>query len=531
MMDELEQGSSLNLEQIWAMIRRGRWWLILPLFLCWITVWGVSWLVPTSYESEALILVDQQKVPEQYVMSNVNINIEERLQSLTQQVLSRQKLLKIISDFQLYPPQKGIRRLLQSSDPVDQMRKDIKIDLVQPPGKPAELTAFKINYVASSPELAMQVNSTLADQFIKESNDSQRQQSVSTTNFLQQQLREAAKELSAQEEEVRKFKTTRLGDLPSQLQSNVEILSGLQSQEQSIEHALDQAGQQKLYLQSQLQQLQSVQTAIGGDAGPSPLEILQKQLLQYKANLADERSNHTEDYPDIVSLKSKISETEKLIKEMEKAAAEQQKHPDGSTDGTTPIPSSPLMQIRSQLKANEAEIKDYTKQKANLIAKINAYETRLNNTPETEQQLAEKSRGYEEAKSNYNSLLQKSNQSQLASDLESQQQGQHFQVLDPASLPDKPKSPNHILLSLGGLVAGAIVGIGLLAIRELKNARVRHEDDLDGIVPAKILVRIPHLDTPREIRMRTASRLLETVAVVAMAIVIVVGNLYSFLKG
>ena len=87
-------------------------------------------------------------------MSNVNINIEERLQSLTQQVLSRQKLLTIINEFQLYPPQKGIRRLFQSSDPVEQMRKDIKIDVVQPQGKPAELTAFKINYVASSPELA-----------------------------------------------------------------------------------------------------------------------------------------------------------------------------------------------------------------------------------------------------------------------------------------------------------------------------------------------------------------------------------------
>ena len=135
-MDELEQGSSLNLEQIWAMVRRGRWWIILPLFLCWITVWGVSWLVPTSYESEALILVDQQKVPEQYVMSNVNINIEERLQSLTQQVLSRQRLLTIINEFQLYPPQKGLQRLLQSSDPVEQMRKDIKIDVVQPQANP-----------------------------------------------------------------------------------------------------------------------------------------------------------------------------------------------------------------------------------------------------------------------------------------------------------------------------------------------------------------------------------------------------------
>jgi polysaccharide biosynthesis transport protein len=530
MMDELEQGSSLNLEQIWAMVRRGRWWIILPLFLCWITVWAVSWLIPTSYESEALILVDQQKVPEHYVVSNVNVNIEERLQTLTQEILSRAKLQSIIDQYELYPAQRGLRKLFQSADPVEQMRKDIKIDLVQPQGKPAELTAFKINYAASSPELAQQVNGKLTRQFIDESMTSQRQLSESTTSFLDEQLKQAGDTLNEKEKEVKDFKNLHLGDLPSQLQSNVEILSGLQSQEQNVQHALDQAGQQKLYLESQLQQLQSVQTAMGGDVGPSPLESLQRQLLQYKANLADQRSSHTEDYPDIVALKGKISETEKLIKEMEKTASEKQVS-GNSTDNPTAIPSSPLMQIRSQLKANEKEIQDYNKQKREIDAKIGEYRGRLNLTPATEQELEAKSRGYEEAKTNYNSLLQKKNQSQLASNLESQQQGEHFRILDPPSLPDKPKSPNHILLSLGGLVAGAIMGIGLLAIRELKNARVRHEDDLDGIVPAKILVRIPHLDTPREIRMRTASRLLETVAVVAMAIVIVVGNLYSFLKG
>jgi polysaccharide biosynthesis transport protein len=532
MMDELEQGSSLNLEQIWAMVRRGRWWIILPLFLCWITVWGVSWLVPTSYESEALILVDQQKVPEQFVMSNVNINIEERLQSLTQQVLSRQRLLAIINEFQLYPPQKGLQRLLQASDPVEQMRKDIKIDVVQPQGKPAELTAFKINYLATSPELAMAVNGRLADQFIKESTDSQRQQSVNTTSFLAEQVKHAEEDLRTKEQAVGEFKQKYMGDLPSQMQSNFEILSGLQSQLQNIQHASDAAKQQRLYLESQLQQLQAVQGAIGGDTGPSPLESLQKQLLIYKANLADQRSSHTEDYPDIVSLKGKITETEKLIKDMENTAAEKQKQPlDSSTDGTTSIPSAPLMQIRSQLKANQKEIDDYNVQQKRVESAISDYRKRLNTTPQIEQELEAKSRGYEEAKTNYTSLLQKKNQSELASNLESNSDTEHFRLLDPPSLPIKPKSPNHILLSLGGLVAGAIMGIGLLAIRELKNARVRHEDDLDGIVPAKILVRIPHLDTPREIRMRTASRLLETVAVLAMVIVIVVGNLYSFLKG
>jgi polysaccharide biosynthesis transport protein len=527
MMDELEQGSSLNLEQIWAMVRRGRWWIILPLFLCWITVWGVSWLLPTTYESEAQILVEQQKVPEQYVLSNVNMNIEERLQSMTQKILSRTKLQQIIDRYELYPNQKGIRKLFQSADPVEQMRKDIKIELVQPPGKPADLTAFKLVYDANSAELAQRVNAELAGQFMDESVNTQRALSQGTTKFLDEQLQQAAKDLEQKEEAVRDFKGHHVGELPSQLQSNVEILSGLQAQQQGVQHAIDVAQQQKLYLESQLQQLQSVPGSMGGDVGPSPLETLQKELLGLKADLATERSRHTDDYPDIVALKGKIAETEKMIKDMKDTATSKQ----GDGDTASSFPSSPLMQIRSQLKANDLEIKNYNRQKDETDRKIALYRSRLDSTPKTEQGLAEESRGYEESKANYNSLLQKKNQSQLATDLENRSGDQGFRLLDPASLPDKPKSPNHLLLSLGGLAAGAIMGIGLLAIRELKNARVRHEDDLDGIVPAKILVRIPHLDTPREIRMRTASRLLETVAVVAMVIVIVVGNLYSFLKG
>jgi polysaccharide chain length determinant protein (PEP-CTERM system associated) len=533
MIDEHEEQSSYQLDRLWAMARRGRWWILLPMFLCWFLVWLVSWLLPTTYESEALVLIEQQKVPEQYVLSNVSVNVQERLQSMTQQILSRTRLQEIIDTYHLYPAQGGLRQLFSPGDPVEQMRKHIKIELVQPPGKPAELTAFKINYSAGSAELAQQVNNKLTGRFIDESLNSQRELSQSTTNFLKNQLDQAAKDLQEQEKLLRDFKAKHLGDLPSQLQSNVEILSGLQAQQQNIQHGLDTAKQQKLYLESQLHQLQVVQSALGGVGAPSELESLEKQLSELRNDLADERGRHTDDHPNIVELRRRIEETEKSISNLQNTAAAEQSQSSKATptDSLAVIPTSPLMQIRSQLKANELEIQNYQRQERIVEEKISDYRSRLNLTPATEQELAEISRGYEESRANYNSLLQKQNQSQLATNLEQRQGGEQFRVLDPPSFPDKPKSPNHLLLSLGGLAIGALLGVGLLALQEVTNARVRHEDDIDGIVAARILVRIPHLDMPREARLRSASYLLEAVAVALMTILVLAGNLYSFYKG
>ena len=536
MFDEAEDQPSYSFEELWAMARRGRWWIFLPLFSCWITVWGVSWLLPTTYESEALILIEQQKVPEQYVVANVSVNLEERLQSMTQQILSRTRLQSIIDQFHLYAPHRRLSRVLQLGDPVEQMRKDIKIDLVQVPGRPTELTAFKINYAAGSPELAQQVNNELTSLFINESLKSQQQLSESTTSFLANQLKEASEKLQEQEKLVRAFKAKHLGDLPSQLQSNVEILSGLQAQLQNTQHAIDEAKQQKLYLESQLQQYQLAQRALGqGTDAPSPLESLRKELLDLRTRLADERSRHTEDHPDIASIKGKISEKEKLIKEIESDGGSEQKQDGaasaGAEDTATPVISTPLMQLHSQLKANDLEIQNYQRQEKNIESQISAYQARLNLTPDTEQELAEISRGYEESKANYNSLLQKQNQSQLATNLEQRQQGEQFRILDPPSLPDKPKSPNHVLLSLGGLALGCMLGFGLLALRELTNQVIRQEEDFNEIVQARILVLIPHLETRGERRVRVVSRCLEAATVTAMVILIVAGNLYAFYKG
>ncbi len=103
MFQEAEEQAQTSIGEYWATVRRRRWWILLPLFLCWVIVWGVGWLLPATYKSEALILIEQQKVPEHYVVPNVSISLQERLQSMTQQILSRTRLQATIDKFNLYP--------------------------------------------------------------------------------------------------------------------------------------------------------------------------------------------------------------------------------------------------------------------------------------------------------------------------------------------------------------------------------------------------------------------------------------------
>ncbi len=541
MQDELDEPVGRSLEDYWAIALRRRWWILLPLFLVWAAAWGVSWLLPSIYESEALILVEQQKVPDQYVVPNVTANLQGRLQSMSQQILSRTRLQATIDRFHLYPQTRGISGLLKSEDPVERMRDDIKIELVDAPGRPGELTAFKMHYSTVSPELARQVNSELTTLFIDENLKAQTQLSENTTAFLEKELEDARANMAAQEAKVASFKARHLGELPSQLESNVQILSGLQSQLQNTQRTLDSARQQKLYLESLQQQYQSAQASFGSSSddskGAAP-HTIEQELLDLKVQLRGLQSRYTDEHPDIVSLKEKIAKAEALKKQNESEMAETQKEPQAA-NGVDPAsieqvqhgaPSS-MMQVESQLKANQLEIANDDRREKDLDAEISAYQGRLNLTPETEQELINISRGYDESKSNYDSLLQKQMQSQLATSLEQRQQGEQFRIIDPPSLPEKPSAPNRLLFSLGGLFVGALLGLGLAFGLDLLDVRVRQEKDLEGIVPARVLVGIPRLRTPRENGLVVLRWWTELGAAMALVVLIVLGNLYAFYKG
>ena len=310
---------------------------------------------------------------------------------------------------------------------------------------------------------------------------------------------------------------------------------------QNAQQSLDAAKQQKLYLESLLQQFQSAQTGLGvgpGDATMTTLQALNKDLQDIRANLQALQARYTEEHPDIIAVKSKIAKAEKLKKQMESEVATNQKDSrtkagaDADALGDVKGGSSiSMIQVQSQLKANQMEIVNDQQRERDIESQISSYQSRLNLTPETEQELTNVSRGYEESKLNYTSLQQKQMQSQLATSLEHQQQGEQFRVIDPPSFPVKPSSPNHLWLSLGGLAVGICIGLGLAAVLELMDARVRQEKDFESILPVRVLVGIPRLNTPREDHLLILKKWTELGAATALVLLIVLGNMYSFYKG
>jgi protein tyrosine kinase modulator len=523
----------------WAIAKRRFWWVFLSVFICWAGVWAFSWTVPATYESEALILVQQQQVPQSYVASNVTLSLQDRLQSMTQQILSRTRLQTTIERFHLYPAHRSLLNFRQPADPVEEMRKDIKIDLVRSSDHPGDLTAFKVRYAAASPQLAQQVNNELTSMFIDENLQAQEQESESTTSFLNSQLADARTKLQNQEAKVRSFKSQHFGDLPGQLQSNLQILSGLQGQLETSQRNLDAARQQHTYLQSLLSDYESQESAAGalGSGAAPAADSLDAQLKQLNLQLAQDRAKYTEDYPDVVALKDKIAQIQQLRKQQAKAqsasaqAAQSASGQAPAQNSDTTLDNPAAMQLQSQLQANQLEIQNYQKQAKNIAAAIAGYQARLNQEPRTEQELADISRGYEESMSNYDSLLKKQMESQLATSLEQRQQGEQFRVLDPPSLPAHPSSPRHIFWSFGGLALGLLLGVGLAALLELSRVRVWQRSDVEAVVPARVLIAIPRLSTPREDRLHATARWLKLSAAAALLFVMALGNLYSFYKG
>ncbi len=530
MTEEFDDQKSLRgMDDYWAMVVRRRWWIIGPLFLGWLIVFASAWIIPPKYTSETVILVEQQKVPEKLVAPNVQVDLQERLQSITNQVLSRSRLLKIIGDLHLY---QGLF-FSTPDDQIVQMRKDIKLDLVQTPpvnGKPGALTAFKVSYVADKPQIAQQVNTQLASLFIDENVRASQQQSEYTTNFLDTQLTASASALAVQEKKMREYEAAHMGELPDQLQSNLQILSGAQSQLQAAVDARDKALQQQAYLSSLATQYDAM--GVTESTGATPQTTAQ-QLELMKAQLASLEAKYTPDHPDVKNLKDAIAKMEQMQKDTQDTKTD-----DASNDSDKPLSTpaqitamTPVMQIQSQLKANKLEIQSREAMIARLEAKVNQYQARLNATPERQQELSDIMRNYDESKKGYDDLLGKTMSSSLATSLNRQQQGDQFRIIDPPSLPEKASFPDRFKFSLAGLGAGLalafVFGVGM----EFVDDRIRSEADLIEAAPLPVLAEIPPLPTDHEIAAQRWKPWIAIAAAILVAIIIPTGIWYAYFWG
>jgi succinoglycan biosynthesis transport protein ExoP len=530
---EEQSSASINLDQLLGIARRRHFHFLIPLFLGWLAVWGSSWFLAPRYRSATLILVEQQTMPKNYVTPNVADDLQGRLQNITQQILSRTRLLHIIDELHLYTGAKS-----NQDEKVERMRKDIEIVLVRDAGD--RVTAFNVYYSSGDPYTAQQATSELTNLFINENLEVRQQQSEGTTKFLVDQLETARKSLADQEEKVREFKGQHMGELPGQLGTNLQILSGLQGQLQSEADAINAAKQQHAYLQTLVDQYRAMQAAPKtADGAPMGLPALDEELDKLKGQLADLSSRYTERHPDVRKLKQQIVKTEKMRQQIQadlkarSGVARSDNSNVSSTPGTFNANGtlSPMAQIQSQLQSNEFEISNRENAVTDLKNKIADYQTRLNQEPVREQQLADLTRGYDQSKANYDDLLKKKNESAMATSMELLQQGERFRIIDPPSLPLKPDFPNRLKFCGIGLAVGLALGAGVVAAFEMVDDRLYSEKEIQEMIPAPVISEIPVIVNLCDEQSAKKKVWLGWATAGVVAVTILAGSAFSYLRG
>jgi polysaccharide biosynthesis transport protein len=530
---EEHETQTFELGRYLDIVRRRHMIFLILLFVGWITVWGSSWLLPARYKSSTLILVEEPAMPKNYVVPNVEDNLQDRLQSISEQILSRSRLLLIIDKLHLYQG-KG-----QPSTPdgrVEMMRKDIgEIELVRDP-QSQSITAFRVNYSASDPHTAQRVTSELTNLFIDENLNVRERESENTTQFMESQLAAARASLAEQDAKVRAFQAAHEGELPTEDASNLQILSGLQAQLQNEQDALNAARQQSVYHQSLIEQYRALngtrRTTTGG--GPTGLEGIDQQLDALKSKLQNLKTRYTDRYPEVQQVEGEIADTEKarerLIASLKKSS--DNKENSANVQAQTiedPAQNAPLLQLESQLKADQLEISNRQAAIENLKSRIGQYQGRLSGEPAVSQQLADLTRGYEQSQQNYNELLKKESDSQMATSMEQMQEGERFMMIDPPSLPLRPDFPNRLKMCEAGLGVGLALGLLVVVLLEFRDDRLYSDREIEKLLPALEICEIPEIPDAAETRRRKLRAALGWAMAVLVIGVIASGSAFSYL--
>lgn len=461
-------------EDYLAIVKR-RWWLILlPLVILPIITYAFSYTIPPRYMSQTLVLVEGQKVPDNYVKPVLSSDLDSRLASMKEQILSRSRLQPIIERYNLYG-----NGHLDMDDRIDLVRKDIEIDPIHSAiARSGGLPGFFITFKADDPRTAQLVCGEILSLFSTENERLRADTVEGTTDFLKGQLDDAKRNLDEQDAKLAAFQRQYLGRLPGQETANSDMLSSLNTQLQAVTQQLESAEQGRSYLQAMLAQQSQASVPINSNLPvlPPPTNPVQQELQSELQGLltqqAELSSHYTDDYPDVVAVKRKIADVRKQIAQANSPVASSPGSPAVSRE------SPAVQQLRAQLRAADMGIEDKKRQQASLQASIGNYQSRIESSPMVEEQYKQLTRDYQTTQATYDDLLTKMGQSKMATDLEKRQEGEQFRILDPANLPDAPFSPKRTLFLGSGAAFGLVLGLSLAALFEYKDTTLRSERDI-----------------------------------------------------
>ena len=526
-MDETSQ--PIKIGYYLDILSRRRWYIIIP--FCLVMLIGIYKAItsPEVYSAETLILVQPQKVNKDYISPMVSAEIESRVNTISQQVMSRSNLEKIIAQFNLFMGPNSAEMYME--DKVEYLRRRISVE-VTGDERLRSTEAFSIAFFGSDPELVMHITNALAANFIDENLRIIEAEAVGTSDFLEEQLQKTSKQLDDLEQHLKSFRTRHMGGLPEQLQTNLRSLDQLQMQVREKQSSLNSAKTRLISLNNQLSETQAIQQSltVPSSAGSSEIEPDPYVRLQMmKRELEDLSSRYTPRHPDIVRLKQMIKDLEQKI---EAGTAEM---PVVSQYNTTKQPMHPILAERrsallQQIAETELEIRNLKADTSKLLNQIAYYQKRVDETPKKEQEFMTLQRDYENLKSAYNSLLERKLQAEVAVNLEKKKKGEQFRILDRARIPARPVDSGTTKLFLLTLIAALGLGGGLTFLLEYFDNSIRQTQDLESDLGIAVLASIPKIYTTKDKAKYGINKLL-TYASIAFAFLLCAGFAALVLNG
>ncbi len=509
----INPGKPFNIHDYKEIFLRRVWFFIIP-FVVVIAGTGLYvYMVPKEYRATTLILVTPQKVPADFVRPTVTSRIEERLQSIGQEIMSRTRLEQIIKEFNLYPEEVKSSKM---EGIVAVMQKNIEVQI-----KGREGGYFTISYIGKDPQIVTQITNKLASLFIEENLSLREQQAQGTSEFLSIELKATKVKLEEQERIVTDFKRRFLGELPEQRDANLRVLDGLQAQYQRLGDSMRTAQERKLMLEKQLAEMQALiaeentaeeESEEEQASQPLPQEI---KLAQLKNNLEDLQMKYTGKHPDLLIIKKKIAELgkeveqAKLTREEEKRREAQQaltspnkmtrpgaaKGKKKEKSGAKSLRFDPrLKDVNDRFLANNKEIERLKGEETKVKAQIARYQDRVEESFKREQDMSILTRDYQNTREAYSTLLKKSQEAQQAENLERRQKGEQFKIIDPARVPEMPYRPDIPKALLIGLFLAFACGGAAAFFREQMDRSFRDAEDLHVTFGFKVLANIPRID-------------------------------------
>lgn len=459
---------TLTPEDFGTILKKRGWMILLPALVLAIVGFGITFFVPPQYVSQTLVLVEQQKVPDEYVKPVVDQDLSGRLASMKEQILSRSRLQPIIERLNLYG---GKRKGMDER--IDLVRKDITItpihsDIARAGGLPGFFIAFK----SSDAHTAQQVCGEITSLFVSENLHAREASAEGTTDFLKSQLADAKRNLDEQDAKLASFQMSNAGRLPGEEATNMNMLSSLNSQLDAATQGLSRMEQDKTYMEALLaQQIRELPTAT--ESGKLAPVVQQSEMDSLLAQEADLTARYTADYPDVVAVRRKISDLRKQMASTPAPSAPSSAAPKVNR----PEPAT-VQQLRAQLRAMEQAITSKRAEQSAITGRIGDYQSRIHASPMVQEEFKNVTRDYQTAQAFYDDLLKKMNQSKMATDLERRQQGEQFRVMDEPNLPDQPSFPKKSIFTLGGLGAGLLFGLLIVGWVEYRDTALRSERDI-----------------------------------------------------